>query len=208
MPTINSGSQYTEGVEPGNSITVIVPAGASALVHRTGPTGIITTFSVGPSSTRTFGPWNQHCRFRITAIGAPCAFTESIADIEMGASIATDPTTGLPSGLVNDYGTIPLLGAGSVVPISANITITSANASTYNGATLVWSAAYTVTLSAGLPSSFGFTGRPPASGNASVAVTGGPTIDGATTTITRTLASNKLFAIVGVGSDTYAATGT
>jgi len=94
-----------------------------------------------------------------------------------------------------------------MVQITANVTVNAANAAAYNGQTLVWSGAWTVTLSAGLPPGFGFAGRPPASGNASVAVAGGVTIDGAGTTITRALASNKLFAVQGIGTDTYTATG-
>ena len=94
-----------------------------------------------------------------------------------------------------------------IVTIAADVTITADNAATYNGHTLVWSAAATVTLSNGLPLGFGFAGRPPASGNASVAVTGGPTMDGATSTITRTLAANKLFAVQGIANNTYVSTG-
>lgn len=102
-----------------------------------------------------------------------------------------------------DVGLVP-----GIVPVNADITINSLNAVTYNAQTLVWSGAFTVTLSGGLPDGFGFAGRPPASGNASVAVTGGPTIDGSTSTITRALASNKLFAVQGIAANTYTATGT
>lgn len=100
------------------------------------------------------------------------------------------------------------VSGGGIVTISANVTINAANADTYDGKTLVWLGAFVVTLNAGLPSGFGFSGRPPASGNASVAVAGGATIDGLTTTITRALAANKLFAVQGIAADTYTATGT
>ncbi len=104
----------------------------------------------------------------------------------------------------------PVSGGGSV-SVSGDVTINSANANTYNGMTLIFSAAATVTLAAGLPENFGFVVRPPASGNASIASanTGGlPTLDGATATLTRALAGNKLFAVVWIAADTYTVTGT
>ena len=104
----------------------------------------------------------------------------------------------------------PVSGGGNVT-ISGDVTITASNAATYNGQTLIWSTAATVTLSAGLPDGFGFAGRPPASGNASIASanTGGlPTLDGATTTVTRALASNKLFAVTDIGADAYTVSGS
>jgi len=101
--------------------------------------------------------------------------------------------------------------SGGSISVAGNLTINAANAATYNGKTLIWSAAYTVTLAADLPTDFGFSGRPPASGNASIASanTGGlPTLDGATTTVTRALAGNKLFAVVWVASNAYTVTGS
>jgi hypothetical protein len=119
-------------------------------------------------------------------------------------TVTTNPSTNGPGGAA---GTGAPAGTG-LVSITAPVTINATNASTYNGQTLTWTGTFTVTLEAGLPSGFGFAGRPPASGNASVAVSGGPTIDGATTTITRALASNKLFAVQGIAADTYTATGS
>lgn len=102
---------------------------------------------------------------------------------------------------------IDVANAGSAIAVTGDITISSANAATYNGMTLVFDAAHTVTLDVGLPSNFGFAAQPPASGNASIASDGTVFLNGATTTITRA-ASNILFGVAAVGTDTYAVTGS
>lgn len=93
------------------------------------------------------------------------------------------------------------------VAITAALTITPANAAQYDGKTLVFASALTITLSAGLPSSFGFAAQPPASGNASIAAGAGVTLNGAGTTLTRA-AANIAFSVVGAGLNTYLVTGT
>jgi len=79
---------------------------------------------------------------------------------------------------------------------------------TDNGKTLVFSAAYTYTMVPGLPEGFSVAVRPPASGNASIARTAPVTLNDGTSTLTRAQASNILFAVVYLGADTYAVTGS
>lgn len=70
------------------------------------------------------------------------------------------------------------------VLISANVSIDLTNFGLYNGRVLELSAAFTVTITAGLPDNFGFALIPPTTGNASIAFTG-TTGNGASTTITK-----------------------
>lgn len=84
---------------------------------------------------------------------------------------------------------------GDTVQISGNVTISpaNANAATYNGKTLEFTGAFTVTLGVGLPNDFGFNAIPPASGNASIASDGTTTINGTTSTIARGFATYTMF---------------
>jgi len=96
------------------------------------------------------------------------------------------------------------------VLVSANVTITSRNEDEYDGKTLEFSGAYTVTLSAGLSVGFGFAVIPPASGNASIASDGTVQLNGATTTLTRAAASNAAVAVIQRASsiNSYVVTGS
>lgn len=84
-----------------------------------------------------------------------------------------------------------------VVNITGALTINQANAAGYNGRTLVFASAQTVSLGANLPIGFGFTIIPPASGNASIAIVAnsGVTLNGAGTTVTRAVANIAAFVI-------------
>lgn len=115
---------------------------------------------------------------------------------------------GLVSGLTPEQ--VAAL-SGGLVSIGANVTINSANRSTYDGKTLVWAGAFIVTISSGLEN-FGFLAETAASGAALIAFGAGVTgINGVTgttaagTTITR---SSQGFAIYPVATDVYRVTGT
>lgn len=71
-------------------------------------------------------------------------------------------------------------------PLSADRTITAAD----DGRQFYCTTALTITVPAGLTPRPTFTVDCPPSGNASVAVSGGATINGATTTLTRSRSSN------------------
>lgn len=117
-----------------------------------------------------------------------------------------------PAAAIPVYITNP---GGSTVQIAGNTTINLANSSSYNGAVLEFLAAYTLTLSAGLPSGFSFAAIPPASGNASIASDGTVLLQNgtgatATTTVTRAASANSLFAVQQRASatNTYIVTGS
>jgi hypothetical protein len=97
---------------------------------------------------------------------------------------------------------------GEPIAIGGAISIGPENANIFQGRTLVFSTAATVTLKVGLPANFGFAVRPPSSGNASIASDGVVTLNGATTTLTRTVASNTLFGVSAIGVNAYAVTGS
>lgn len=77
-----------------------------------------------------------------------------------------------------------------------------------NGNTLVFAGAYTVTLLEGMPENYGFAAKPPASGNASIARATGVLLNGGSSTLTRALASNVLFAVSQDAPNSYSVTGS
>lgn len=95
------------------------------------------------------------------------------------------------------------------IPVTVDFTIDVTNAARFNGRTLVWAAAQTITLAKGLPAGFGFAGVCPASGNASIASgDAAVTMNGATTTLTRAASANATgFVIFQTAADTYLMTG-
>jgi hypothetical protein len=93
-------------------------------------------------------------------------------------------------------GDVGLGGGGGTAALSASLTITPANAAQYNGQTFEMTTAVTITLAVGLPSGFGFAVIPPATGNATIASDGTVLLNGATTALTRTAASNAAFAVI------------
>lgn len=103
-------------------------------------------------------------------------------------------------------------GFPSVQPIliGADITITARSANQFDGATLEFAGAYTVTLGLGLPAGFGFAAIPPASGDATIASGHASVLlNGATTSLTRAAASNAAFSVMQRASDanSYVVTG-
>lgn len=112
------------------------------------------------------------------------------------------------SGNFRQTTTAAVSGGGTPTAINGDISIGPENAASFQGQTLVFSTAATVTLKVGLPANFGFAVRPPGAGNASIASDGTTTLNGAGATITRTLANNILFGVSAIGVNAYAVTGS
>lgn len=89
--------------------------------------------------------------------------------------------------------------AGSVIAVSSSRNMVAAD----NGATLTFSGAYTLTIPTGL-TGISVIVFPPSSGNASIAAGAGVTINGGTSTITRS--GTNPFSILAVGTNTYIVT--
>lgn len=79
--------------------------------------------------------------------------------------------------------------SGAIVILSASVTIDAKSVSQFTGRTLVCTTALTITLSEGLGTFSCIVQAPPA-GNATIAVAGNALINGAQTSLTRTLAAN------------------
>jgi hypothetical protein len=95
-------------------------------------------------------------------------------------------------------------GGGTWQDVSGPITVAAYDA----GSMWRLSSAGTITIPAGLTLPPSFVVLPPSSGNLSVAVSGGATINGAATTLTRTRALNPAgVAIVAYGGDAYGLSG-
>lgn len=97
-------------------------------------------------------------------------------------------------------------GKADPITLTGDRTITADD----DGAVFACSTALTLTIPAGLSPRPSFVADPPPTGNLSIAVSGATTINGATTTLTRTRASNP----AGVGvlahqdSDSYGVSGS
>ena len=99
-----------------------------------------------------------------------------------------------------------VLRQGAVVSISTDTLITAAD----DGRTFNCTTALTITIPANLSPRPSFIVNPPPTGNASIAVSGGANINGATTTLTRARSANVAgFAVVPYAeSDGYGVSGS
>lgn len=104
-----------------------------------------------------------------------------------------------------EIATLRVLVSGGVTPLSASRAITAAD----NAVWLTPTVALTLTIPAGLSPMASFTVDCPAAGAISVAVSGGATINGASTTLTRTRAANPVGFVVLAHqeTDTYGVSG-
>lgn len=96
------------------------------------------------------------------------------------------------------------VSGGAAVTVGSSRALTSAD----NGALLEATATVTLTVPVGLPAGFACVVIP--SGTTSVASSGGALLNGATTTLTRSAASNAMFAIQArsSASDSYVVSGS
>jgi hypothetical protein len=90
------------------------------------------------------------------------------------------------------------------IPVTSSISITPSNQAAYNGRALAVVAALTITIGVGLINGFNINIQPPASGNVSIASSGGVLLNGATTTVAVPITTSYLLELVQVGVDSYA----
>lgn len=95
-------------------------------------------------------------------------------------------TVNLVATTAINYGVSKNGAADNVVPVTASFTV----AATDDGKVFAFTTAATATIPAGLSPRPNFIVIPPPSGNASIAVSGGAQVNGATATLTRSRASN------------------
>lgn len=104
-------------------------------------------------------------------------------------------------------------GFSSTIPIliDRDTIINTTNVNDYDGATLEFTGAFTVTIGLVNSLGFGFAVIPPAAGNATIASGHASVLlNGATTSITRAAASNAAFSVIQRASDqnSYVVTGS
>lgn len=225
MPNLTAGQSATIDIPAGMPCYVSTTQDAYVdLVAGAPGSGYTSDRLVGGRAGKLYGPWTTPAKITIrSALGTATYGGAYAADpIDLGqksaaaivainaaiaagtasypaASTVVNTDTGARwtlSGL-GTAAAFAVDGAGNSVLVAANVIITSANAAAYNGKQLQFAAAYTITLSPELPTDFGFTALPPASGNASIAFTGGANgTTGSTATVTRSLANNVAFAVI------------
>lgn len=197
MAQLSQGEFANIVLAPGDAYEIMTGGVASVVSLYGAPSGTTTL----TNAAQSFGPYGVNAKLRLTATTGPATYT-----LARTAPVAYNTAT----GDVEDPQAISAIGAaGRTVLISGAVTITADSAPTYNGKTLEWTTAAVVTLSEGLPDSFGFAGIPPASGNASIAAADDVLINGAGATLTRAAAGNVMFAVVARASaaDSYVVTG-
>lgn len=162
--TLRNGQSLTTSVEIGESLKVVAVSGTyTATVTRgTGAGSALAT----DATQGVYGPYAYQSRIRI----------DSSATSEIDFDVAVTPYVASDSVAVN----------GATVSLSADYTIGADD----DKKTFTLTAAAILTIPASLSPRPAFVVVPPASGNASIAVSGGATINGATTTLTRSRASN------------------
>ena len=106
----------------------------------------------------------------------------------------------------NELHNVGLMGEPGPLTLSGNYTVTSAD----DRKTYTCDAVLTITIPANLSPRPSFIVNPPASGNVSIAVSGGANINGAATTLTRARSANVAgFAVVPYAeSDGYGVSGS
>lgn len=128
----------------------------------------------------------------IALVGASAPYTVYISNANAW-TIKVQASTDLTDGAALNAAIVT--NTNSTVQITGNVTITTGNQATYNGKTLEFTGAYSVTVNSGLANDFGFAGIPPSSGNASIVSDGTTTFNGATTTQTRAYATQAMFTV-------------
>lgn len=175
----------------------------------------MTTVSAGSTDSYTFTT-NDSVRFDIDTgevanvrvsngsagflFSSPINTTRIIGPFPVGAVMTVTAVRGDVDYTIVDQDT------DSGIPLSADYTLTASD----NGKTFVCSTALTITVPSGLSPMPSVIVWPPSSGNTSVARGGSATLNGASTTLTRSLSSNPIgFAIAATpAADAYGVSGS
>jgi len=199
-----------------NSPTLVSSTGTKGTFYTVGTAGTtaldgISQWNVGDHAAYNGTVWEKFDGVAsevISVAGRTGVVTIATTDLTDVASAITTPLATLNTAVASNTtaiatkvstSSIGISGGvapnGDTVQITGNVTITTGNQATYNGKLLEWTGAYTVTISAGLATSFGFAGIPPSSGNATIASDGTALLNGSTSSTNRSNVSYTMFAV-------------
>ena len=189
MTQITKNATFTDLLQVGQVLTVTASAGGQALVHITSPSG---TFSQSNTTgTLSFGPYNFDQRYAVTCTNGVVDITETTQDqSQLGGAGAT------AFAALTDKATVDLPATNTPLATALNPTPTSissmtALAATNNGKVYSCATAFSTNVPDGLtpkPSTVFF---PPATGNLTLTPTGGATINGSASPVTRAFTGNN-----------------
>lgn len=168
MPTLRAAdAPISLRLDVGQALTVTAATGSSARVFDpldNSPDSIVS------GATSTFGPYSVPQNLQIRCSSGAVSFSVSGTGAS-GLSLAQEAAVASLASVS---------GAGNVT-VSASRAVTAAD----NGGTLICTTAVTLTIPAGLSPMPSFSVVPPATGVATIAVSGGATTNGATTALDR-----------------------
>ena len=198
---------------PGRSRAVSVIVDGSSFVATPSATGFTATIPdrkafawISPAADYASGtvvlPTKANLldgqRLRITFNKAVDAVTWTLSGVTAGLFLPGAAVAGMVVELTYNLATdfwICTSGAsvgGRSILLGANVTIGTANAAFFDGAVIECSAALSITINTGALRDLGFVVIPPASGVVSLVSDGTVTYNGATTTLTRSFATNPV----------------
>ncbi|QHJ00111.1 hypothetical protein GT347_20285 [Xylophilus rhododendri] len=90
MPTINTGSPFTNTLRAGATLMVAAPAGGLALIERTTGPGVVEKTTVSAGASTTLGPYLGTCQFKVTSLVGAVEVTQGQADAGGGGAGYTD----------------------------------------------------------------------------------------------------------------------
>jgi hypothetical protein len=160
----------------------------NALVTNYGPSGVIQANSIDVGTVVYDKTVN-----RVKSFNGTSFITSIDSVVNSGAALSgISDVPGLQAALDGKA------AQGTVINITASRAVTDAD----DGKTLIFTGAFTLTIGVGLKVGFGFAAKPPGSGNATIAFSGGATGNGGATSITRS--GTSYFAVIATSSsNTY-----
>lgn len=162
MTQITKNATFTDLLQVGEVLTVTASNGGQALVHLTSPSG---TFSQSNTTgTLSFGPYNFDQRYAVTCTSGVVDIIETTQDQSQ------------------------LGGAGATESLSGPRTITALD----DQKQFTCTTALPIMFPNGLSPRPSVIAVPPATGNLTLTPTGGATLNGSASSITRTFANNRL----------------
>lgn len=206
MPTISANASSQITIPAGQRLRFFIGgAGAGQLAAVNGSDG---QFTLG-ASEQMIGPFPSDRVFRVSATSTLTYQLQAPpfdAFLSNGNQVLSQDTSGNYYAAGSPQTTLTSLVSGAVISDSTSRQITVAD----NAQSLRPTGAITYTIPAGLSPMPSFTVDCPAVGTISIAVSGGATVNGAATTLTRARATNPVGFVVLAHAETdgYGVSGT